>query len=312
MAISSSSLFICFFGYHYITIAVADRNETALKVPIASGCNRGTDSRNTGSLQSNVFWVYKWFCYVLPSHWPNVWWHQRKILFVVRWRLLCSFQNFQRKRLHVQEIMSRVETSHLKIQPKTRFLRNLVSSFWDTKFHKTGSHQTLEKSNNFEIPSSIFRNRSGAYCVRLFIFEFYTCLTGADGRARWLAEKRRTWVLDRGPLLGFWRAWTTPHERLNFGTFWFNSQGRSIPMRLLKGWDGFYPEIHVEGHPIVYASKSLNKAQRNYGASKLELFAVVFAIKKFQYDRPGSDWSAAENQDQQTHTVGHAARTISI
>lgn len=36
-------------------------------------------------------------------------------------------------------------------------------------------------------------------------------------------------------------------------------------------------------HPNAYTSKALNKAQRNYGATELELFAVVIAIEKFHY-----------------------------
>lgn len=33
---------------------------------------------------------------------------------------------------------------------------------------------------------------------------------------------------------------------------------------------------------IAYAKKTLNAAQRNYGATQLELYAVVFAIEEFQ------------------------------
>ena len=33
-------------------------------------------------------------------------------------------------------------------------------------------------------------------------------------------------------------------------------------------------------HPIYYASKALNKAQKNYIVTKKELLAVVFAFKR--------------------------------
>ena len=35
-------------------------------------------------------------------------------------------------------------------------------------------------------------------------------------------------------------------------------------------------------HPIYYASKSLNEAQKNYTVTKQELLAVVFAFEKFR------------------------------
>ena len=34
---------------------------------------------------------------------------------------------------------------------------------------------------------------------------------------------------------------------------------------------------------IAYASRALNKAQRNYGATELELFGVAFGVEKFHY-----------------------------
>ena len=34
-------------------------------------------------------------------------------------------------------------------------------------------------------------------------------------------------------------------------------------------------------HPIYYASKALNEAQKNYTVIEQELLAVVFAFKKF-------------------------------
>lgn len=36
-------------------------------------------------------------------------------------------------------------------------------------------------------------------------------------------------------------------------------------------------------HAVSYASKAHNKAQKNYGATELELYAVIFAVEKFQY-----------------------------
>ena len=35
-------------------------------------------------------------------------------------------------------------------------------------------------------------------------------------------------------------------------------------------------------HPIYYASKSLNEAQKNYTVTEQELLAVVFAFEKFR------------------------------
>lgn len=41
-------------------------------------------------------------------------------------------------------------------------------------------------------------------------------------------------------------------------------------------------------HAFAYASKFLNKAQRNYGATKLKHFAVVFAVEKFHFYLEGA------------------------
>lgn len=35
-------------------------------------------------------------------------------------------------------------------------------------------------------------------------------------------------------------------------------------------------------HVLAYASRSLNEAEQNYGATHLELLAVVFGIEKFE------------------------------
>ena len=41
-------------------------------------------------------------------------------------------------------------------------------------------------------------------------------------------------------------------------------------------------------HPIYYASKSLNEAQKNYTLSEQELLAVVFAFEKFHSNLVGT------------------------
>lgn len=41
--------------------------------------------------------------------------------------------------------------------------------------------------------------------------------------------------------------------------------------------------IGEASHAIYYASRTLNDAQRNYSTTKKELFAVVFALKKFRF-----------------------------
>ena len=34
---------------------------------------------------------------------------------------------------------------------------------------------------------------------------------------------------------------------------------------------------------VAFASKALSRAQRNYGVTQLELYAIVFAVEKFSY-----------------------------
>lgn len=34
---------------------------------------------------------------------------------------------------------------------------------------------------------------------------------------------------------------------------------------------------------VAYANKALNAAQKNYGATELELYAIIFAVEKFKY-----------------------------
>lgn len=44
-----------------------------------------------------------------------------------------------------------------------------------------------------------------------------------------------------------------------------------------------YQVINGEHRHIAFASKSLNKSQRNYEATKRELYAIIFALNKFHY-----------------------------
>lgn len=46
---------------------------------------------------------------------------------------------------------------------------------------------------------------------------------------------------------------------------------------------GLIQKADEQENPIAKASKSLNEPQGNYGATELELLAVVFAVEKFQY-----------------------------
>ena len=41
-------------------------------------------------------------------------------------------------------------------------------------------------------------------------------------------------------------------------------------------------KIGKESHVILYASKTLDTAQRNYSTTEKELFAIVFALEKFR------------------------------
>lgn len=56
---------------------------------------------------------------------------------------------------------------------------------------------------------------------------------------------------------------------------------------------------HEDGeHPVAYTSKAFNRAQKTYGATELELFAVKIAVEKFHYyignlpSKVGTDHSA--------------------
>ncbi|GBM09031.1 hypothetical protein AVEN_229061-1 [Araneus ventricosus] len=56
-------------------------------------------------------------------------------------------------------------------------------------------------------------------------------------------------------------------------------------------WQG--PDM--EEHPIEYASRLLNSAERNYSATKREAFAVVWALNKFRGYVEGSKITVASD-----------------
>ena len=64
------------------------------------------------------------------------------------------------------------------------------------------------------------------------------------------------------------------------------SQDWSKPFEVMCDASGFALDVVLEQrrdkifHPIFYASKALNEAQKSYIGTEKELFAVVFAFEK--------------------------------
>ena len=73
-----------------------------------------------------------------------------------------------------------------------------------------------------------------------------------------------------------------------------------------------------DGHPVAYESKKLNRAQQNYSTYERELFAIIYALCKWQHYLYGAQFEIVFDHESikwfmnQTHLKGPKARWAEI
>ena len=73
-----------------------------------------------------------------------------------------------------------------------------------------------------------------------------------------------------------------------------------------------------DGHPVAYESKKLNRAQQNYSTYERELFAIIYALRKWRHYLYGAQFEIVFDHESikwfmnQTDLKGRKARWAEI
>ena len=194
-------------------------------------------------------------------------------------------ETFEQHLEHLQIVFNRLKKAGLKLNPdkcdfvksELEFLGHVVSD----KGIRTDPAK-IEKVKNFPIPTNITQLRGFlglALYYRRFVPDFSTIAVPLNKLLKkgvtysWTDQQQKAFdalksCLISSPVLTFPDFKKTFVLLTDASTF---------------GLGAILSQTNEEGHEqvIAYASRSLNKAERNYSATELECLAVVWAIKHF-------------------------------
>lgn len=264
-----------FSGYYQVAVKVEDQEKTAFLVPggglycfkrMPCGlCNApATVSRIADVIFSDVK-----FKFVLPY--------------------LDDFTTFSKSfdahLIHLKSVVHRLKVAGLKIKPNKCFFAKKKITFLGHEISGNGiepSRDKLKAVEKFERPRNLksvksFLGLTSYY--RKFIPNYAEIadsligLTKKDKLFCWEEAQERAFcklktALTTYPVLRHFN----PAYPVEIHT---DASGVGVGAVLIQR----FPDSEAT---IAFASKSLNPAQRNYGVTELELFAVIFGVEKFQ------------------------------
>lgn len=185
---------------------------------------------------------------------------------------------------HLRQVFDRLRAANLKLKPSKCFFAKREISYLGHVVNNNGIHPDPGKVSavsEFPTPNSLkelraFLGLSGYY--RRFIQDYAKIahplynLTKKDVKFTWTDECQHAFEklknqLVQAPALGY------PDMTAPFRLY-SDSSDTAVGAVLCQKQDG------VE-RVISYAGRALDKAQRNYGITEKECFALIFAIKQF-------------------------------
>ena len=278
-------------GYWQVPVKESDREKTAFS------CHRGLYEFNTmpfglkgapatfQRLMTNVLGEFNW-----------------KILLIYLDDVIIYSRSFDEHLEHLNRVFAKIRTAGLKLQPnkcafartQVRYLGHIVS--------REGIEPDPEKVRairEFPRPSNIsdLRRFLGmASYYRRFIEEFAEiaqplhALTEKDRPFQWCptceeAFQRLLRCLSSTPILGypdFHQQFVVETDASNMGLGAVLRQGQTV---------------------IEYASRTLNKAERNYSATEKECLGVVWALQKFAMYLEGSHFKVITDHKPLTYLL---------
>ena len=278
-------------GYWQVPVKESDREKTAFS------CHRGLYEFNTmpfglkgapatfQRLMTNVLGEFNW-----------------KILLIYLDDVIIYSRSFDEHLEHLNRVFAKIRTAGLKLQPnkcafartQVRYLGHIVS--------REGIEPDPEKVRairEFPRPSNIsdLRRFLGmALYYRRFIEEFAEiaqplhALTEKDRPFQWCptceeAFQRLLRCLSSTPILGypdFHQQFVVETDASNVGVGAVLRQGQTV---------------------IEYASRTLNKAERNYSATEKECLGVVWALQKFAMYLEGSHFKVITDHKPLTYLL---------
>ena len=229
-------------------------------------------------------------------------------------------KNFAEHLVHLEDVLKRVEDVGLKVKPSKCCFAKTKITFLGFDVSKNGiepGKDKLKAVEQFKTPATVkqvkgFLGLAGFY--RRFVPNFASV---ADPLTR-LTVKDTPFVWGEAQENAFREL---QKRLLNYPVLVHYNTEASVEIHTDASTVGL-GAVLMQWHEgilrvIAYASRSLNKAERNYGATHLELLAVVFGVEKFepyiagnQYFKIVSDCSAIGPLLRTKNPVGRLSRWI--
>ena len=230
--------------------------------------------------------------------------------------------NINEHLIHIEQVFHCIQIANLKLNPEKCFFFKDHLKFLGYIVTKDGIQtdpSKIEKIQNYPVPKTLTQIRGFlglASYYRRFIKNFAAIARPLHDQTK--TSKKIPWTNKTTESFELLKKLLTQAPVLARPDF--NRDFILVTDASRNGLGCILTQLDDNGHehPIIYASRSLKSSEVNYGVSKLECLAVIWAVKKFRPYLLGkkftiiTDHSALKGLLNTTNPTGIIARWITI